>query len=241
MRRMFMLSADGRAGRPAAAGRGPRRGTVTGFENPESAPWDGATGSFYVSNIGPGPINPLGREPDGYISKLSAARPPGGGQVGHRPALPEGDPPPGRRPPGGRRRPAGGDRRGRGRDPRDRRPRRRSAPSSPTTSPSTTAPATPTSPTPAATPSTASRPAAPKPRSGWSRKRSKLPTGCTSTAALADGGRLRPGPRRGRPRRPQSRPHPGRRPGHEGDQSPRRHGAARATWTASRSSIPTGS
>jgi DNA-binding beta-propeller fold protein YncE len=46
---------------------------VTGFENPESAPWDGATGFFYVSNIGPGPINPLGREPDGYISRISAA------------------------------------------------------------------------------------------------------------------------------------------------------------------------
>jgi sugar lactone lactonase YvrE len=48
-------------------------GTVRGFENPESAPWDAATGAFYVSNIGPGPINPLGREPDGYLSKLSAA------------------------------------------------------------------------------------------------------------------------------------------------------------------------
>lgn len=48
-------------------------GTVRGFENPESAPWDGASGAFYVSNIGPGPINPLGREPDGYLSKLSAA------------------------------------------------------------------------------------------------------------------------------------------------------------------------
>jgi sugar lactone lactonase YvrE len=46
---------------------------VGGFENPESAPWDAATGSFYVSNIGPGPINPLGREPDGYISKVSSA------------------------------------------------------------------------------------------------------------------------------------------------------------------------
>ncbi len=48
-------------------------GTVTGFENPESAPWDGPTGSFYVSNIGPGPIDPLGREPDGYLSRLSAS------------------------------------------------------------------------------------------------------------------------------------------------------------------------
>jgi hypothetical protein len=45
--------------------------TLNGFENPESAPWDGATGSFYVSNIGPGPINPLGREPDGYLSRIS--------------------------------------------------------------------------------------------------------------------------------------------------------------------------
>ena len=56
--------------RPAAAHTG---GTVTGFENPESAPWDGPTGSFYVSNIGPGPIDQLGREPDGYLSKLSAS------------------------------------------------------------------------------------------------------------------------------------------------------------------------
>lgn len=47
--------------------------TVQGFENPESAPWDAASGAFYVSNIGPGPIDPLGREPDGYLSKLSAA------------------------------------------------------------------------------------------------------------------------------------------------------------------------
>jgi sugar lactone lactonase YvrE len=44
---------------------------VGGFENPESAPWDGVTGSFYVSNIGPGPIDPMGREPDGYLSKIS--------------------------------------------------------------------------------------------------------------------------------------------------------------------------
>jgi hypothetical protein len=56
--------------RPAAAHTG---GTVTGFENPESAPWDSATGFFYVSNIGPGPINPLGREPDGYLSRISSA------------------------------------------------------------------------------------------------------------------------------------------------------------------------
>jgi len=53
---------------PAEAHTG---GGVSGFENPESAPWDGETGSFYVSNIGPGPIDPLGREPDGYISQVS--------------------------------------------------------------------------------------------------------------------------------------------------------------------------
>ena len=58
---------------PALPAEGHTAGTVTGFENPESAPWDGPTGSFYVSNIGPGPIDPLGREPDGYISKLSAS------------------------------------------------------------------------------------------------------------------------------------------------------------------------
>jgi sugar lactone lactonase YvrE len=48
-------------------------GTVRGFENPESAAWDEDTGGFYVSNIGPGAIDPLGREPDGYISRISAA------------------------------------------------------------------------------------------------------------------------------------------------------------------------
>ena len=57
-------------GMPAGAHTG---GTVEGFENPESAPWDGVTGAFYVSNIGPGPIDPFGREPDGYLSTLSAA------------------------------------------------------------------------------------------------------------------------------------------------------------------------
>jgi sugar lactone lactonase YvrE len=55
-------------GLPAEAHTG---GTVGGFENPESAPWDGETGSFYVTNIGPGPIDPLGREPDGYISRIT--------------------------------------------------------------------------------------------------------------------------------------------------------------------------
>lgn len=73
MRRMFavaLLAGAVAVGMPAHAHTG---GTVEGFENPESAPWDAATGAFYVSNIGPGPINPLGREPDGYLSKLSAA------------------------------------------------------------------------------------------------------------------------------------------------------------------------
>ena len=57
-------------GWPAEAHTG---GTLTGFENPESAPWDSATGAFYVSNMGPGPIDPMGRAPDGYLSKVSAA------------------------------------------------------------------------------------------------------------------------------------------------------------------------
>ena len=73
MRRRFavaLLAGAVAVGVPALAHTG---GTVEGFENPESAPWDTPSGAFYVSNIGPGPINPLGREPDGYLSKLSAA------------------------------------------------------------------------------------------------------------------------------------------------------------------------
>jgi DNA-binding beta-propeller fold protein YncE len=58
------------SGLPAGAHSG---GTVRGFENPESAAWDKDTGGFFVSNMGPGPIDPLGREPDGYLSKISAA------------------------------------------------------------------------------------------------------------------------------------------------------------------------
>jgi sugar lactone lactonase YvrE len=71
MRRMLVLVLLIGFAAPGLPARAHTGGTVRGFENPESAPWDGATGSFYVSNIGPGPINPLGREPDGYISKLS--------------------------------------------------------------------------------------------------------------------------------------------------------------------------
>ena len=73
MRRLFAVALVAglvAAGMPAKAHTG---GTVEGFENPESAPWDAATGAFYVSNIGPGTIDPFGREPDGYLSKVSAA------------------------------------------------------------------------------------------------------------------------------------------------------------------------
>lgn len=45
--------------------------SVSGFEFPESAYWDGPTGSFYVSNFGGSELAPDGRDPDGYISKLS--------------------------------------------------------------------------------------------------------------------------------------------------------------------------
>lgn len=48
-------------------------GRVEGFENPEGALWDENAGVFYVSNIGPGPIDPLGSDPDGYLSQVSAA------------------------------------------------------------------------------------------------------------------------------------------------------------------------
>src|SRR5438876_413840 len=58
---------------PAGPAEAHTGGTLTGFENPESAPWDSATGSFYVSNMGPGPIDPMGRAPDGYLSKVSSA------------------------------------------------------------------------------------------------------------------------------------------------------------------------
>ncbi|MCA1843129.1 MAG: hypothetical protein LC792_08035 [Actinobacteria bacterium] len=73
MRRMFVLVLLFGLGSPALPATAHTGGTVRGFENPESAPYDIATGVFYVSNIGPGPINPLGREPDGYISTVSAA------------------------------------------------------------------------------------------------------------------------------------------------------------------------
>ena len=52
---------------PAGPAEAHTGGTLTGFENPESAPWDSATGSFYVSNMGPGPIDPMGRAPDGTV------------------------------------------------------------------------------------------------------------------------------------------------------------------------------
>jgi sugar lactone lactonase YvrE len=73
MRRMFAMAlVVGLMGSGASAGAH-SGGTVRGFENPESAARDNDTGGFFVSNIGPGPINPLGREPDGYLSKISAA------------------------------------------------------------------------------------------------------------------------------------------------------------------------
>ena len=125
-----------RPGRPRAArgaGRGPHRRRLRGFENPESAPWDGADRLLLRLQHRPGPIDPLGREPDGYLSKLSGAGPPRGRQVGHRPAVAEGHPPVGRRPPGGRRRPARGRSTSPGRRSAGRSTSTRSAPSSPTT------------------------------------------------------------------------------------------------------------
>ena len=44
---------------------------ASGFEFPESVWWDGETGSFYVTNFGGTTLDPGGREPDGYVSRLS--------------------------------------------------------------------------------------------------------------------------------------------------------------------------
>ncbi|HEV7536740.1 MAG TPA: hypothetical protein VGP90_13960, partial [Acidimicrobiia bacterium] len=72
MRRLFVMVLVVGALAPGLPARAHTGGTVTGFENPESAPWDSATGKFYVSNIGPGPIDPMGRAPDGYLSTISS-------------------------------------------------------------------------------------------------------------------------------------------------------------------------
>src|ERR1700746_2875008 len=71
MRRLLVMALLVGLMAPGMPGGAHTGGTVTGFENPESAPWDSATGFFYVSNMGPGPIDPMGRAPDGYLSKLS--------------------------------------------------------------------------------------------------------------------------------------------------------------------------
>lgn len=60
----------------AVCGLGSRAGAHTpaeavGFEFPESVYWDGAGGAFYVSNFGGDEFDPVGREEDGYLSKLS--------------------------------------------------------------------------------------------------------------------------------------------------------------------------
>jgi hypothetical protein len=57
------------AGVPIAVAHAPAE--AGGFETPESAYWDGPTGSFVVSNIGPSG-DPTGREPDGYLSRVAA-------------------------------------------------------------------------------------------------------------------------------------------------------------------------
>src|SRR5581483_756165 len=72
MRRLFVMVLLIGALAPATAAGAHGGGTVTGFENPESAPWGAATGKFYVSNMGPGPIDPLGRAPDGYLSTIGS-------------------------------------------------------------------------------------------------------------------------------------------------------------------------
>jgi sugar lactone lactonase YvrE len=63
-----LLLLAGPAALPAEAHPPP---SVSGFEFPESVWWDGDTGSFYVTNFGGSTLDPNGREPDGYLSKLS--------------------------------------------------------------------------------------------------------------------------------------------------------------------------
>ncbi|MGH9041908.1 MAG: SMP-30/gluconolactonase/LRE family protein [Acidimicrobiia bacterium] len=45
--------------------------SVAGFEFPESARWDGDSGSFYVTNFGGSTFDPASRDEDGYVSHLS--------------------------------------------------------------------------------------------------------------------------------------------------------------------------
>jgi len=44
---------------------------VSGFTYPESVWWDGETGSFFVTNFGGSTLDPAGRDPDGFVSKLN--------------------------------------------------------------------------------------------------------------------------------------------------------------------------
>ena len=45
--------------------------SVSGFTYPESVWWDGETGSFFVTNFGGSTLDPAGRDPDGFVSKLN--------------------------------------------------------------------------------------------------------------------------------------------------------------------------
>lgn len=45
---------------------------ASGFQHPESVYWDASTEAWYVSNFGGEKLDPKGREPDGYLSKLDA-------------------------------------------------------------------------------------------------------------------------------------------------------------------------
>jgi sugar lactone lactonase YvrE len=56
---------------PAAPAGAHPPGMVSGFQYDESVWWDGETGSFYVTNFGGSSLDPNGRDPDGYITKLS--------------------------------------------------------------------------------------------------------------------------------------------------------------------------
>ncbi len=76
MRRLLVAALLAALGLPSVPAAAHAPGMVSGFQYDESVWWDGETGSFYVTNLGGSTLDPNGRDPDGYITKLS-----GQGQV----------------------------------------------------------------------------------------------------------------------------------------------------------------
>ena len=71
MRRTALLALLVALAAPAVPAEAHAPPSARGFEFPESAWWDGETGSFYVTNFGGTTLEPASREPDGYLSRIS--------------------------------------------------------------------------------------------------------------------------------------------------------------------------